>query len=301
MTLGQLRAFEAVARLRNVTKAARELQVSEPTISKQLQLLEKTFGVKLHMSTGQGIKLTEEGQLVGIAIRPVLQRIDELQWTIKNRAAHTDAVRLRLGGSIAASASLLPELLKAFLKSHPKVQPVLRTGPSKFVEEMLLCGDVDVAVITHPSRNPLISVEPLSPIEVIAAVSSKDPLAKKGKLNAQELKQIPTILVKDGSIARQIEKIGLKLNLFMQCESLEAAKATVLSGLGLGFFYHGSIDLELKAGNLKAIDVPSLHEIDGRCFIIYLTNAQLSSNAVDFLARLRHYSRRSTAPRLHSA
>ena len=301
MTLGQLRAFEAVARLRNVTKAARELQVSEPTISKQLQLLEKTFGVKLHMSTGQGIKLTEEGQLVGSAIRPVLQRIDELQLTIKNRADHTDAVRLRIGGSIAASASLLPELLKAFMKSHPKVQPVLRTGPSKFVEEMLLCGDVDIAVITHPSRNPLINVEPLSRIEVIAAVSSKDPLAKKGKLNAQELKQIPAILVKDGSIARQIAKLGLNLNLFMQCESLEAAKATVLSGLGLGLFYHGSIDLELKAGNLKAIDFPGLHEIDGRCFIIYLTDAPLASNAVDFLARLRQYSKRATGPRLYSA
>jgi DNA-binding transcriptional LysR family regulator len=301
MTLGQLRAFEAVARLRNLTKAAHELKVTEPTISKQLQLLQKTFGVKLHTSTGQGIKLTEEGQLVGTVIRPVLQRIDELQWTIQNRGTDTDTVRLRIGGSIAASASLLPELLKAFLKTHPKVQPVLRTGSSKFVEEMLLCGDVDVAVITHPSRNNLISVESLSPTEVIAAVSSKHPVAKKGRLNAQELMQIPTILVKEGSIARQIAKIGLKLNLFMQCESLEAAKATVSSGLGLGFFYHGSIVLELKAGHLKSIDVPRLHEIDGQCFIIYLTDAQLSSNALDFLARLRQHARKVTAPRLHSA
>jgi DNA-binding transcriptional LysR family regulator len=61
MTLHQLKIFEAVAEHLNITKVSRKLQVSQPSVSKQLRLLEQEYGLKFYVKSGRGIRLTQEG------------------------------------------------------------------------------------------------------------------------------------------------------------------------------------------------------------------------------------------------
>lgn len=79
MTLCQLKAFAAVARHLNETKASHELHVSQSSISQQLKLLEEECGVKLFKKIGRGVKLTEDGRLFLTDIEPVLPQLRKLQ------------------------------------------------------------------------------------------------------------------------------------------------------------------------------------------------------------------------------
>ena len=87
MTLNQLRIFDIVAKHSNITSAAHEMHISQPSISKQLKALQEGYGLKLYTRGVQGIKLTDEGRQFLDAVRPILFQIDDLEKTIKDRRA----------------------------------------------------------------------------------------------------------------------------------------------------------------------------------------------------------------------
>jgi DNA-binding transcriptional LysR family regulator len=90
MTLHQLRIFGAVAKHLNVTKAAHEVRISQPTVSKQLRLLEEEFRVKFYSRVGQGIELTEEGRRFWQAVQPILMGVNELRKTFPKTDKETE-------------------------------------------------------------------------------------------------------------------------------------------------------------------------------------------------------------------
>jgi len=79
MTLHQLKIFAAAAKHLNMTKASRELHVSQSSISQQLKLLEEEYEVKLYNKIGRGIELTEKGRLLLIDVKPILDQIKKLK------------------------------------------------------------------------------------------------------------------------------------------------------------------------------------------------------------------------------
>gem|GEM_PF-661867 len=286
MTINQLKIFDAVARHVNVTKAAREIRISQPTASKQLRLLEDEFGLKFHLRIGQGIRLTEDGLLFWSTVRPILQQIENLGKTF--RTGIRQARFLRVAGTESPSTSLLPEALKAFKMTHPDVQPILRTSSSEAIEQLVLNYGVEIGFINNPSYHPQIITQPLRSEEVIAVVSARHPLAKKATLSQEEFAKVPLVIRTGGRNAKQLEQMGFKLNIVMECESSEIVKAAVRSGIGMGLLYRDIVESDLRTGYLKAIEIPELKRIDVKSFIIYHKGIPLSPAAQDFLAFLPH-------------
>lgn len=299
MTINQLKIFDAVARHLNVTKAAREIRISQPTASKQLRLLEDEFGLKFHLRIGQGIRLTEDGLLFWNTVRPILQQIQNLGKTF--RTGVRQARFLRVAGTESPSISLLPEALKAFKLTHPDVQPVLRTSGSDAIEQLVLNYGVEIGFINNPSYHPQIITQPLRSEEVMAVVSTRHPLAKKATLSQEEFAEVPLVIRTGGRIARQLEQRGFKLNIVMECESSEIVKAAVRSGIGIGLLYRDIVEPDLRTGYLKTIEIPELKTIDVKSFIIYHKGIPLSPAAKDFLTLLPHWPRKPILAKLQSA
>jgi DNA-binding transcriptional LysR family regulator len=254
MTLHQLKIFEAVAEHLNITKVSRKLQVSQPSVSKQLRLLEQEYGLKFYVKSGRGIKLTQEGQLFQVTLKPILEQMEGLKRTFENRVAEGRAKSLIVGSSPSPAAFFLSAVLKSFVELHPTVHPTLRTGYPDAIKEMILNAEVEIALtITLPDR-PQIIAEPIHSEEIVAVVSSRHPLAKKGRLNEAELAQAPFVIMKGGRIAEEIEKMGLKLNVVMWCDSVEPIKEYVQAGLGVGLFYRGSAETGLREGSSRFRD-----------------------------------------------
>jgi len=295
MTLHQLKIFEAVAEHLNITKVSRKLQVSQPSVSKQLRLLEQEYGLKFYVKSGRGIKLTQEGQLFQVTAKPILEQMEGLKRTFENRVAEGRAKSLIVGSSPSPAAFFLSAVLKSFVELHPTVHPTLRTGYPHAIKEMILNAEVEIALTITLPDHPQIIAEPIHSEEIVAVVSARHPLAKKGKLNEAELAQAPFVIMKGGRIAEEIEKMGLKLNVVMWCDSVEPIKEYVQAGLGVGLFYRGSAETGLREGYFKVIEIPRLKDIRVTYFVIYRKGIPLSTNGQDLLTLLRQWSKKPIA------
>src|ERR1044071_1682450 len=153
MTFHQLKIFDAVAEHLNITTASRKIHISQPSVSKQLRLLERECGLKLYVRCGQGIRVTEEGRLFQIAAKPVIEQMEELKRTFLAKVAEQRGKSVTVGSTPSPAAFFLSEVLKSFVELHPTVHPTLRTGPPHAIMEMVLNAEVEIALtITHPDH-----------------------------------------------------------------------------------------------------------------------------------------------------
>jgi DNA-binding transcriptional LysR family regulator len=297
MTSHQLEIFDAVAERLSITEAARKIRISQPSVSKQLRFLEREFGLKLYVRSGRGIKITEEGRLLQTAAKPILKQMEELRGSFLNKVADERAATLKVGSTPSPGAFFLPGVLKSFVKRHPNIHPTLRTGYPDTIKDMVLNGEVDVAVTTIPPSHPQIVEEAIATEDIVAVVSAKHALANKKRLSQTELGKIPFIMTTQGRIADEIKRIGLHLNVVMWCESIDLKKAAVQAGLGVGLFYRGSAEAGLRQGYFKALEMPWLRDIKIACYVIYRKGVRLSPDLVSLLSLLRHSSKRAPATR----
>jgi DNA-binding transcriptional LysR family regulator len=289
MTLHQLSIFETVAEYLNITTASRRMRISQPSVTKQLRLLEHECGVKLYVKTGQGVRLTEKGRALRIAAKPILDQMEALRGRFVNKADNGATKDLVIGSTPSPAAFFLSAALKSFVQLHPTVHPTLRTGYPQAIKKMVLSGEVEIALTTTFPDHPQIVAEPIYSEEIVAVVSTKHPLAKKGILGETELIQVPFVMMTGGRIAEEIAKMGLKLNVVLWCESVDLEKESVQAGLGLGLFYRGSAEAGLREGYFTIIEIPRLKGIKIKCFVIYRRETRLSSNGRNLLMLLRQW------------
>lgn len=304
MTLHQLKIFAAVAKHLNVTKASKELHISQPSVSQQLKLLEEEGGVKLYKNTGRGVELTEKGRLFLSDAESILFRVERLKEKFSTGLNDERVGFLTIGGSHSQSVFFLPQLMAVFKKTHPQIQISLRTDFSCVIERLALDSKVEIAVITNPSYSPFLTYEPYRQGRVVTFASVKHALAKKELLTLADLAQAPLIIragrVREMSRVEELllklgKRQGFKPNIVMRCESPIAIKNAVKTGLGLGILYEGdAMGPDIKGGELTTLKVPQLR-IHFTRFIIYHKEKPLSSPAQEFLALLRHSPRRTRA------
>ena len=120
MTLNQFSSFAAVAKHLSLTKASRELHVSQSSITQQLKQLEDHHGTKLYRRLSKGIEITEAGQSLLRKIVPILEQVARLEGGGKLRQTVAAQARLRTGGTFNTCAVLLPELLARLQQRYPR-------------------------------------------------------------------------------------------------------------------------------------------------------------------------------------
>ena len=286
MTLRQLRTFQAIARHLNVTRAAKDIRTSQPVLSKQLKLLEEEVGVRLHFRTGQGVKLTEQGHAFLQGVDHVLSELDKLQLSIRDTTRLGRREQFMVGATDSPSTFMLPEALKTFHIDRPNVYPILRTGRSRAIEQMLLNSEVEVGFTTNRSYDPRLIVEAFRSEESVAFVSVRHELAVKRRITEKELPEIPFITRIGSKSVRQLEENAIQLNIVMQCESSDAVKSAVETGLGVGLLYRGSVELGLRSGYFKALKIFGLQKLETKCYLICRKGQTLSANAQHLLSIL---------------
>jgi DNA-binding transcriptional LysR family regulator len=171
MTLHQLKIFDAVAEHLNITKASREVRISQPSVSKQ-QDTKNENGSKFYVKNGREIRLTEEGRLFQVAVKPIVEQTEKLKRTFVNRVAEARAEGLIVSSTPSPAGFFLPAVLKSFVQRHPTVHPTLRTGYPQAIEEMVLNGDVEIALTTTLPDHSEIVAEPIHAEDIVAVVSA---------------------------------------------------------------------------------------------------------------------------------
>jgi DNA-binding transcriptional LysR family regulator len=271
MTLHQLRIFESVARHLNVTKASQELHMRQPAVSQQLKLLDEECDASFVVRIGQGVELTERGQVFFDAIRPIVAQAEKIESNFKVKSNEKKPSFLAVGGSGSHPVIVLPEVLRAFKQNHPWVQFALERNDSRTMEQHILNAEVEIALINHPSYSDQIAYEPYKEMEIVAFAHAKSPFVGK-KITLTELFQIPLVVRRQSTTLRELLKQGYKPNIAVQCDVSEAVEAAVQRELGVGILYRATVQADLRNRDLKILHVPDLEKIRTKSFIIYNVN-----------------------------
>jgi DNA-binding transcriptional LysR family regulator len=301
MNLNRIKLFTIVARQLNLTKAARDLRVSQSSISHQLALLQKDYGVKLYKTAGRGIELTTEGQRFYSKVEPPLKELERVESQLRKSRENQPEI-LNVGGSYGLSMGLLPSLLADFQKQHPHVQLCLRTGHRPALEQLVLKGDVDIAVMLIAGNySSSLVVEPFGVEKLVAFVSVDHPFARKSKLTLRELLESPLVISGDQlsttnikTILSELEHKGYQPRVTAFYDSPDAVKVAVKKRTGVGLLYRKALATQdIRKENLRILKVEGLKRY-AHSFIVYHKDRPLSSSARQFLELLRR--RRRQAP-----
>lgn len=294
MELTDLRVFRSVARNLNITNAAAELGLSQPAVSSRLRQLEREFKTRFYVRNNHGVELTTHGRLLLSAVKPILERLEDIDVHFKPQ----DGAKVRrpfvVGGSNILSATLLPDLLVEFKQRYPNVNLIAETSPSRHMEELVQSKAVEVAVVTLPSVLPGCECEFLMEHEAVAFAKPGHPLTNK-KLTFRKLSSIPVIVRKGSSIVSELEERGVKLTYAAQFSSIESVKTAVRGGMGVGLLFRTRVETDFRNGTLAMLDVRGLGQITLKMYVIYPKQSKLSANARNFLKILRETVGRGAA------
>src|SRR5262245_49129839 len=296
MTFTQFTAFAAVAKHLNVTKAANNLHVSQPSLSKHLKALEDRFNLRLFTRHAKGIRLTDDGYEFFQDIEPILVQLEKINQRYLKGSVQKRSAPLMVGGTYGPASRILPSLLAVFRKAHPNVEVDLRSNSGSILRQKILHGDLEIAVcVRAPSPSSMLCSEPFVPMKLVGFVTKKEPIARKKELTLAELQNIPIIVRNHAGfesttqfLLRTLKVAGHKANIAMSCESPEAIKQAVIQGLGIGFLYYDAVRDSIERGNFKLVNIHDL-ELVGQTHIIYHSERPLSSNAQEFLEILRDW------------
>ena len=298
MTLLQFAALEVVARHLNITKAAQELRISQPGLSKQLKCLEEYYKTTLFIRTPKGIELTAEALELLNYVRPILTRLRIIQKRFPKRAILQPSAPLRIGGTYGLSSTILPVVLQLYKKHHPDTEIILRSNAGNTLEQMLLKGNVEIVVTSILPRSPLLAAEPCMPLKLVAFAAKGYPIRRERTLDLSNLRNIP-LIIRDGGTGRgTMENLfrkflieGKKPKVVMRCESPEAIKAAVSKKLGVGILYEDVVKEELKRGLFKRVHISGV-PIQGTAYVLYHTERPLSGTGEAFLRVLKQWCKK---------
>jgi DNA-binding transcriptional LysR family regulator len=296
MNFAQLKAFQAVANNGSITRAAQLLHVSQPAVSKHLKKLEGEYGVKLFERNAGAAELTDAGSSLLRHVNAILVHLDDAKKELKSPKDLTKSDSLKVAGSYAASALLLPSLLVNFKSKHRDTAIILRTGTTREVKTMLLNSTVELALLNEFPVNPDWASEPFRKEKLVVFAAPSHPLARKKQLSLSDLRQAPLVTT---GMASAVDKMlnhlvheGLGAKIAIQCGSPASVKIVVKNKIGLGILFQDMLIQEIRNKLFKVLQIPGL-ALTVQSYIVYYRDRPLSPSAQDFLALLRQRVHRS--------
>lgn len=288
-TLQQLRLFEAVARLKGVTRAAEEVHLTQPAVSIQIKRLEEHIGSPLIEQVGRRINLTVAGQEVYDACRDVLQRLGDLEAALDDLR---DEVSGPLNLVVVSSAKyFLPYLLGNFLGRYPMVKPrLIVTNRAKLLTRLSTNEDHLYIMGQVPEEMPVEEYPFLENVLVVVA-RPDHPLCRRRNIGMEEIVRQPVVGREPGSGTRKaVEELfaaaGLSITPYIEMGGADEIKHAVMAGLGIAVLSVHSLRLELAADKLRILDVNGF-PLRRRWYAVHRKGKRLSRAAQGFLDYLQ--------------
>ncbi len=257
MTLEQLRIFVAVAEREHVTRAARDLNLTQSATSAAIAALEARHATRLFDRVGRRIELTEAGRLFLIEARAVLARAASAE------AVLADLAGLKRGSlDLAASQTVanywLPPFMHRFQTRYPGISLKLTIGNTEQVAASVRDGFSDLGFVEGEIDDPALSVTPAAEDELVLVVGADHAWAKRTEIVPADLTATRWVLREPGSGTRAVfeealEGLGIapaKLDVALELSSNEAVRTAVIAGAGATAMSRFVTEAAVAAGRL---------------------------------------------------
>jgi len=261
----RLKVFYTVALRLNFTKAATELYISQPAVSKHIQELEETYKTKLFERNGSKIALTPAGEILLKHTKNIFEIYREIDFDMSSFINERQGL-LRLGASTTIAQYLISPVLARFHQKQKDIKVNLLNGNTEQIENALINKEIEIGIVEGQSKNQSIKYIPFLKDELVLVCNTKNPFAKKNEVSIEDLKSMKFITRERGSgtlevIEFALKQIGFKitdLQIEMQLGSTESIKSYLLNSDCFAFMSIHAVDKELKNNELMVLDVENL-------------------------------------------
>ncbi|MGB9803177.1 selenium metabolism-associated LysR family transcriptional regulator [Desulfofundulus sp.] len=264
MNIKQLEAFLLVAELRNFTKTAAQLGMSQPAVSFQIKALEEELGVTLLERNEKKVLLTEAGRLLYPEIKQVVRHYRKIRAMV-NELQGLKSGHLMLGATSMPAEYLLPIFIGGFREQYPGVRVSLQVGNSTTVARWLRDREIDLGVLGTAAGGEGIEYHPWLEDELIFIVPSWHPWAG-GNISLEELVREPLIIRESGSGTRQaleakLAEHNVTVEHFpgiLELGSNQSMVRAVQAGLGIAAVSSRMVHESLATGKVARVIIPEL-------------------------------------------
>ena len=267
-TLQQLRILKAVATEKNFTKAAELLYLSQPSLSKQLQTLEKNLDISILNREKNKISLTENGKVFLQYSERILALCEESCRALID-LKRGERGNLTIGTSQTIGIYLLPRVLALFAQNYPQIDLKVQVNSTRVITKNVINREIDLAVVggeipTEFKKN--LTLEHFVEDEFSLIIPKSHPFAIKKKISKKDLYHLNFIAVNSNSTIKkfidntlsqnQIETKQLKI--IMQLNSIEGIKTAVSLGLGAAFVSSSAIEKEIELQRIEILQIENI-------------------------------------------
>lgn len=292
MNFRKLKIFYETAKYLNMTKVAKEMYISQPSISQSINELENDLGVKLFDRIGKKLYLTHEGEVFLNYTRRILNLYDESIKVIKDFDSNK-AGKIVIGASTTIGIYILPEIIRKFSNEYSDIEISLIIENSKIIEGLILDNKIDFAFIEGDISSEEIIKEVIWKDELVFICGDKNSLKDKGVISGEELKNQKIIMREDGSGTREqaelfLIKNKIKFNTFLELGNTEAIKKSVEANLGIACLSYMVVEDKIKTKDLFLFRLKE-GKIERDLSLIIHKDKFLSNNMKSFIERAKNY------------
>lgn len=293
-SLSSYRIFYTVANTGNISKAAKELYISQPAISKSIQKLEESVGCRLFSRSSRGVVLTDEGKLLYDHVRTAFETLTLGEEKLK-RSIELGVGHLKIGVSSTLCKYLLLPYLKEFIRQNPHISISISCQSTNETLKLLEDNKIDIGLIGKPTTLKNIQFDFLEEIEDIF-VATKDYLRNlqaRGIAKDDILANATLMLLDQNNMTRQYIDDYLQENHIQVRDSIDISNMDLLIdfariGVGVACVIKNFVNEDLANGSL--VEIPLGIPIHKReVGFAYRTSAKPSKSLSEFIQFYKNY------------
>ena len=278
--LSSYRIFYIVANTGNISKAARELYISQPAVSKSIQKLEEELGCQLFSRNSRGVQLTEEGSILYDSVKSAFETLatgeEKLKQYLKLGIGH-----LKIGVSTTLCKFVLLPFLKEFIHTHPHIRISISCQSTDETLQMLEAGQIDLGLVGKPDQPKHLQFDFVEEIEDIFVTTEEylHNLRLRGVDEAQILEHSTMMLLEQNNLSRRYIDHYFLLNQITLSDVIEVSSMDLLIdfakiGVGIACVIRRFVEKELT--NQTLIELPLATPVPKReiGFVYSMTHAR---------------------------
>lgn len=259
MEFKHLRHFMRVARAGSVSRAAQELRLAQPALSRQIRQLERELGVPLFTRHGRGVRLSPAGSVLLERAEAIAHLVHQTREEIREDRAPQGG-RLVLGVPPAAGRILTPPFVARFQQGWPQTALHMVEGVTSSLQEWLLEKRLDIAILHNPPHLESLDITPVLTERMMVIGPPARGKAQPRQFRIRDFADLPLILP---SVAHNNRRLvenaalehGVRLRIKLEVDSVAFAKAMVEEGLGYTILTYAAVQDEVSRHRLRAYPI----------------------------------------------
>jgi DNA-binding transcriptional LysR family regulator len=258
VTFRQLQVFTEAAQALSFAQVAKTLRLTPSAVSFQIRQIEDQTGAVLFERIGRRVALTEAGRVLLGYARPMLQSMSDLDRAM-TALKGMDSGRVRLG-LVSTGKYIVPHIIARYRARAPNVMVSLHEGNRATILNLLLAGDIDLAVMGQPPEGGDVTAERFAAHPSVIAAAAAHPLRREKRLPPRALAKEWFIVREPGSGTRALSEkffaeAGFLPKIAMETSSNEMIKQAVIAGMGIALISQHTLSLEQALGLLETLPV----------------------------------------------